>query len=293
MSEQFNFDKAPDIESSENPKKTKIFFIRHSQATYVNTGKKLRSESPTTDIVEEQVPDIAPDWAKEEGFKGEELARSSAREFFSKLNPETDTIYIASSNQMRTLETASFYAEEASAAGFEVVNHGESTGTDIAGQVGKGLVKSFNLLSLPQKEGETNPVEYSVFNPKTKGQINWDAINDPDFKQKWEQAIAIVEADNQGSFGNNFQKHAEAVREIFPDISTPDSLHKWQYKKLMRLAGRFQEMDPGEKNMVIIAFGHENYMGKALEEDTGSHSIGNCEAIEVTEDGTLRRMSVE
>jgi len=36
-----------------------------------------------------------------------------------------------------------------------------------------------------------------------------------------------------------------------------------------------------EKNIKILAFGHENYMGYALQEHLGEGSIGNCETVSI------------
>jgi hypothetical protein len=264
--------------------KVRTFFIRHSRATYATYAEKLASEDPESSIdIETQLPDLPE--------AGVELAENSAHEFFQQFDPEEDVFYMVSSSQMRALETANVYVRVAQEMGFEVLEQ-ENTGTNIAAEIGVGYVKSINKLSLHGKENARNQLEMSIFNsPKTLPKINWDATSS-ETKERWEKARSIVLADDKGNWGANFATYAQTVADTVPGfehIETPQALYDTQYQGLKRLAAFARKQVPENGRLNVVAFGHENYMGVALEDDTGEEAIANTEAVELTEEGVLKR----
>jgi hypothetical protein len=179
--------------------------------------------------------------------------------------------------------------------GFEVVPHeprrelinkaGESEG--------QGRVRVLESLSLHRKENAKNQLEMSIFNSaKTLPAINWEAIV-PETKARWEKAREMVMADDKGNWGANFAAYAKLVSETvegFEHIETPEKLYETQYQNLKRLAEFARNKDTGDKQVNVVSFGHENYMSVALAQDTGEESIANTEAVELTEDGFLKRL---
>lgn len=260
-------------QKQEKPPETKIYFIRHSRASYATYAERLASDTPELPIdTKEQLPDLPE--------AGVELAEKSAHEFLSKLDPKTDIIYIVSSNQMRALETAQIYAKVAGQLGIEVVEQ-ESQTED------KNFVRPIETISLKNE----NPVLDAIFSPvKIPQNINWEAVS-PETKAKYDQVRGIVLADDKGSWGANFYTHSEEVKKVIPEIETSQELYERQYKKIERLAQFAQNKANGEKRVNVLAFGHENYMSVALQENTGDHSIGNTETIEILEDGSLKRLN--
>ena len=273
-------------EQKEKPE-VKVFFIRHSRATYATYAEKVGSENPESPIdVEKQLPDLPE--------IGIEMAHKAAREFLGRLNPVKDTLYVVSSSQMRALETAKIYIDEALERGFEVVRHEQEqkgeivskTGTELAGEVGDGYIRTLEGLSLHME----NQIHGAIFNaPAHMPEINWEQVS-PETKVQFEEARKIVLTDERGSWGANFAAHAEAIRNIIPELETPKGLYQTQYQDLMRLADFARKRVSGTKRVNIIAFGHENYMGYALEHDTHDERIGNVEAVELGEDGYLKRL---
>lgn len=258
---------------------SRVFYFRHSKAAYGEYTKKLGSEVPTgeIDIEDQALDDLTPE--------GHDLAQKKAQEFLSTLDPAKDVLFVVSSNLMRALQTASIYAKTARELGFRVIRH-DSTGTDVASKVGDGYVRSIDTLSL----GGGDALQESVFNPPSQlAEINWDAVS-PEMKEKWEKARHIVLNDDKGSWGANLFAHSAAVKDIFPEMKSSQDLHDRQYKNLLRLT-KFAKEKAGDERINVLAFGHENYVGVALHEDTGNHALPNCEAVEV-KDGKLERIAI-
>ncbi len=277
---------APKSPEQEEGPQARVFFIRHSRATYKNAAETLASDNPEAPFdPESQVRDLPPE--------GIEMAEKEAQKFFSQFEAGKDIFFIVSSTQMRALETAKIYADTARAMGMEVVEH-EKTGTEIAKKVGGGSVRSIDTLSMTEGKYLTvqNQVFGTIFNPPSqRPAVNWAEV-DPETRDLVEKAHAIVLADDKGSWGANFYAHAEAVKKIIPALETPEELHKTQFQNIQRLARLARTKTPEGKRLSVIGFGHENYMGKALEEDTGKHGIGNVEAVEIGEDGILKRVEI-
>lgn len=271
-------------EGKEKPP-ARIFFIRHSRATYSSYAEKLASDTPESALdIESQVPDLSPE--------GIEIAKAVAARFFSDFDPKEDIFFLAASTQMRALETAKIYANIAREKGFEVIAHDRKgvddsrVGTQIEETVGEGSVRSLHALSLKME----NQVLGNVFNPeKHSPSIHWEAV-DPRTKELYEQARSIIQADDRGSWGANFHAHAEKVKEIIPEMETPMQLHETQFKNMQRLAEWARTKAPADKRLNVVGFGHENYMGHALEVNTGDPALGNVEAVELVEDGSVKRV---
>src|SRR3989344_774803 len=243
----------------------RIFNFRHSKAMYGPYDEKLGSEKPTGSINPEEQPlmDLTPE--------GIVHAEQEAKKFLNRLNPADDTLFVVSSDEVRALQTAHIYIKEALGLGFKVEKH-ERTGTDIARKIGEGYVRSLDSLSLH----DSDMFEDTVFNPHHLmpgiGHINWDVIS-LELKEKWEQARAMILADDKGSWGANFFAHAKAVSAIFPHVRTPEKLHERQYQNLLRLAEFAKKKASSVGRINVLSFGHESYMGYALEQDTGHHAL--------------------
>lgn len=258
-----------------------IHFIRHGKAEYRSIKEILKSDDPQQGINPEiqELNDLTEE--------GKELALEEAKKFFSKLDPKKDAIFFVSSNMTRALETANIYKEVALQGGFEIIKP-EHTTTKSSEDISGGEIKILKNLSLNIQ----NVLLSEIFNPEIKqGDINWQAV-DEETKTKWQKAREIIETDNKHSWGENFFYYSKAVREIFPELKTTQDLYDTNFRNLIRLAKfgfkKIQE-SKSDKNIKVICFGHENYMGYALNKYFGEHAINNCEVIDISisEDGGL------
>jgi phosphohistidine phosphatase SixA len=261
----------------EAEKSVRIFFIRHSRASYSSYAEKLASDEPESPIsLDSQLPDLPE--------SGVELAEKSAESFLSNFDNTDTALFIVSSTQARALQTAKIYSEVAIDKGFEITAHEKDYDNHVS-EFGGEYVRKLESLSLHSE----NQVFQSVFNPANNSpKINWEAVRS-ETKEKFDMAREIVMADDQGSWGANFYLHATKVKELIPEIETPEELHETQYRDLQQLAQFARKKATGDKKVIVLAFGHENYMGQALEHDTGEHGVGNTEVIEFGEDGGLSR----
>ena len=253
-----------------------VHFTRHSRANYDTYGKIKKSENPRAAVDRED--QLTPD-LPEAGIR---LAQEKAEEFLSRLKPETDILFFVSSDEARALETANVYRQAAHAKGFEILKPEHVRGK-FAEKIGEGEIRTLDQLSLNIKD----TLLASVFSPDSQlGSPNWEAVDD-EFKEKWKKAREIINSHDYGSYGGNLFHHSEAIAEIFPDIKTAKELYDVNFKNLLRLAefGIKKAKESGlEKNVKILAFGHENYMGYALNEYFGDHNIGNCETLDINVD---------
>ena len=253
-----------------------VHFTRHSKADYWTSRQIRSSENPARGIdPENQIqPDLSP-----EGF---ELAEKKARELMATIDPEHDALFFVSSNEVRALETANTYRIAAHELGFEVVTP-EKTGTKLAGKIGEGEIRTVHNLSL----NNDNLLLISLFNPDALNvSVNWDVV-DPETLAKYEQVRALVRTKDYGSFGPNFFHYSEEAAKIVPEIETARDLYERQFKNLVRLAefAIKKSSESGmQKNIKVLAFGHENYMSYALDKYFADHNIKNCETVDVTVD---------
>lgn len=274
-----NFEQKNLNNSPENNSENEIKFIRHSKAGYKSFGEVIGSDNPDRPIdTKEQ---ITPDLTE----AGIELARQEAGKVFSEMNPDTDAIFFASSDQARALETAKIYKDIAKEKGFTVITP-EKHLNPLAEKMDEGDIRVIKSLSL-NPESQLWAALFSP--PALLPQINWGSI-DPETKSKWEEARKVVLEDDRGNWGSNFAHYSDTLREhgLLPEkISTAEELFKTQFPQLLRLARFGAKKSEGGfegKNVKIIAFGHENYLAKAFEEYFGEEGIQNCEVVNVQVD---------
>jgi len=253
-----------------------VHFTRHSRAEYNTYIKIKESDNPQAPVDYEN--QITPD-LNEEGVR---LAEQKTTEFFSRLDPEKDILFFASSNEARAIETADIYRRKAKEKGFEVLKP-EHVRSGYAQEVGEGEIRVLQSLSLNVK----NMIIFSVFNPDPQQNPKFIEKLDPETRAKYDVARAVINGHDYGSFGANFFHYSEKVQEIFPEIKSAKGMFDGQFRNLLKLArfGRKKAKSSGlEKNVKILAFGHENYMVHALQEYFGEHDIKNCETIDVNVD---------
>ena len=273
------------IDGNENKEERKhsADFIRHSVSTYKTYAEIAASDQPFNQMNPND--QIFPDLPE----KGVELAKLEAEKFFAGLDPKKDVIFFASSNEARAIETANIYRQAAHEKGFEVLKP-EHSRNEHAEEIGEGEIRVVKNLSIyPDKN--TNVVIDSVFNsPKKRSPINWNGIT-PEFKERFENASKIIEADDKGSFGANLAIHSEEIKKILPEISTAEELYKDKFQNLLKLLKfgiQKAESSGQEKQVKIIAFGHENYLMYMLEKSFHEDGIKNCEAINFdVDDGVI------
>lgn len=279
--------------SQNNPREDEVAFFRHSNAFYRSVLGVLGGGNPTKsidadDIANQQWPDLTPE--------GIELAKAEAEKYFSTLDPDKDVLFFASSDQVRAIETGKIYLDAARKKGFQIIERKQIVsrlqprrhGQELAQKMEAGDIKV--LKNLWRNIG--NVLAQSVFNPNAqinKGALRWDKV-DPAFRARWESARAIVEADPQfssSSWGENFVKYSKAVKKFLPEITTARELYDKDFANLVRLAefGLKKVRDSKmQKNIKILAFGHENYLGIFLEDVMKEKDgIKNCEVIRITE----------
>lgn len=271
------------IGENNNDREDEVMFTRHSKASYKTYAETLASENPQApfDAEKQIIPDITE--------SGIELAKNEAEKLFTAMNPETDALFFASSNEARALETANIYRQAAHEKGFEVLTP-EHTRSGVAETIGEGEIRAVKNLSLDN----TNTLESNVFNPKfLTGKENL-LVLDSETRRKWDEARAIIDADDKGSWGTNFYHHSEEIQKIFPELKNAKEQYETKFQNLLRLAEfgiRKAEESEHPKNIKILAFGHENYMSYALNKYFGDHEIKNCETItvDIGDDTSLER----
>ena len=276
MNETIGLQESLDAHLERQNEGVRIFNFRHSRARYAEYAKKLASENPqgVLDLENQSLEDLTPE--------GGEFARTEAHKFFDLMDPDQDVFYVVSSALTRALETADMYARVAIERGFNVVRH-QNTGTQIAKKIGHGYVRSLDALTVNQGD----IVSDCVFTPESQlPQINWGAI-DVEMKGRWDEARKIVLANDRGSWGANFFEHAEDVKNLLPSIKSPQDFHDHEFKNLLRLA-EWGKKNADNQRISMLSFGHENYPGLALEQDTGSHALANCEGVELREGKLVR-----
>ncbi|HAT74238.1 MAG: hypothetical protein US30_C0012G0035 [Candidatus Moranbacteria bacterium GW2011_GWF2_36_839] len=207
---------------------------------------------------------------------GIELAQKKAEEFLGQLDAKVDNLLFVSSNEARAIDTANIYRQMAKEKGFEIVQHQE-IGNEYAKITGENEIKVLEALCLnPQ-----NALIHSIYNsnPGKVFNIDWEKVR-AETKMAWDEARKIVESDDRGSWGANFAAHSEVVKEILlavnPHEESAEDLFEKNFKDLLRLM-KVASQECG--NIVVVAFGHENYIVSALQKYFGEHGIGNCEAM--------------
>jgi hypothetical protein len=100
-------------------------------------------------------------------------------------------------------------------------------------------------------------------------------------KEKWSEARQIIEADNRGTWGNNYAAHSEEIEKIFPNVKSAKTVYETKFQNMMRLVrfgqDKIREKDP-DKNIKVLGFSHENSFLYFLTKNFGE-SMKNCESI--------------
>lgn len=255
-----------------------FLFTRHSRANYDTYKKTLKSEDPqSSHNPDEQVENDLPE-------SGIELAVKKAEQLFDSMDPQKDVLFFVSSKEMRAFETARIYKEIAEKRGFEIAETRKDESREIKGGMNRKMadenIRTINSLSLKIP----NQLVGNIFNPEAYlGEINWQAV-DEETKTKWQKAREIINADDQGSWGGNFFKYSESIQEIFPELKSSKEEYETSFKKILKLIqfakNKIEPLDY-EKNIKILAFGHENYLSYALNEQLGKHDLKNCETVSI------------
>ncbi|MFA6463995.1 MAG: hypothetical protein WCV55_03245 [Candidatus Paceibacterota bacterium] len=268
------------IESREKDDSPKILvnFIRHSLALYDTYKKMLSSSDPLMafDVKFQTSGDLTKE--------GEQLATVKAKEFLSSLNPSTDDLFFASSNETRVFETAQIYKKVATEIGFNIIKPDNTRNTFNDDEE----IRILNTLSINHERG--NKLVSSAFNSKNKrSEINWDAIPDKSIKDRYDKLCNLVDSNDQGNWGANWAKFSEEAKNLFPEfnIQTMETVHSKKFKDLGRLISFAAKKalknysGSGERRIVVLGFGHEDILMKTLTEEFNRNGLKNCEAIEL------------
>ena len=246
-----------------------FFLTRHSKSNYNEYDKTLQGENPQEgfDHSKQESSDLS-----EAGIK---LAREKAKEFFEKLKPETDRVFFVTSNEARAIGTANIYRLEARSRGFEIIEP-EHTRSNLAEKEGEGELRAIETLSLNTK----NTLQFLVFS-SSEPSVNWANVDD-NFKQSWQEARKIIEADNKGSWGSNFATHSTEIKRIFPNVETAEQFYNTKFKNILRLIKWADKKTQGigGKQIKVLGFGHEDYLVKFLQDEFSQEGIRNCETIQ-------------
>lgn len=260
-------------------KDDEFFATRHSISSYKLNERIVGSDDP------EAAPDADKQWFNNDLTpEGEKLAHEKAEEFFAKLNPETDALFFVSSDLVRAAETAKIYLDTARAKGFEIIPPREKTAEprparNKAEEIGGGYIRKIDCLTLDHLD---NMLREFVFHPdnyleKIKNLDNVSA----ETKEKWAEARGIIEADNRGSWGNNYAAHSEEIEKIFPNVKSAKTIYQTKFANMTRLIRfgqeKIRENNP-DKNIKILGFSHENSFLYFLKNNFGE-SMKNCESI--------------
>ena len=257
-----------------------FFATRHSQTRYQLNKAIVRSENP------EAAPDAEKQWFYSDLTpEGQEFAREKAEEFFNGLNPETDALFFVSSDLVRAAETAKIYLDVARERGFEIIlprekNEKHPDHRNKAEEIGEGYVRKINCLTLDHLK---NMLREQIFQPNDylADEVQYPENVSAETKEKWKEARKIIEADNRGSWGDNYAAHNEAIAKIFPDVKSAEEVYKSKFLPMMKLIKfgqeKINEANP-QKNIKVLAFSHENSFLYFLRENFGE-SMKHCESI--------------
>jgi hypothetical protein len=272
------------FEKTNNPtakreKDDEFFATRHSIAEYKLDKGIIKSDNPET------APRADAQWFNSdltpEGIK---LAKEKAMEFFAKLDPKTDALFFVSSDLVRAAETAKIYLDIARDKGFEIIMPREKKEEPFvpknkAEEIGESYIRKINCLTLDHLE---NMLKEQVYlSPDSLAEVkDLDKVS-LDTRKKWLEARKIIEADDRGTWGNNYFAHSEKIKKIFPDVKSAKEVYDEKFKNMIRLIKFGQEkinQHNPEKNIKVLAFSHENSFLYFLNKNFGE-SMKNCESI--------------
>lgn len=278
MGQPVNPQDRPQDESARR-KNDEFFATRHSISEYKLNESIAASDNP------EAAPDADKQWFNSDLTPaGEKLAREKAEEFFAKLDPETDALFFVSSDLVRAAETAKIYLDTARAKGFEIIPSREKAveprpARNKAEEIGAGYIRKIDCLTLDHLE---NMLREFIFHPDDYLKKIPDPNNvSAETREKWAEARRIIEADNRGTWGNNYAAHSEEIEKIFPNVKSAKTVYETKFQNMMRLVrfgqDKIREKNP-EKNIKVLGFSHENSFLYFLTKNFGE-SMKNCESI--------------
>ncbi|MEK6910791.1 MAG: histidine phosphatase family protein [Nanoarchaeota archaeon] len=259
-------------------------YIRHSKAGYPTYAGIMMSDDPTAPFnPERQVErDLTPDGIK--------IAQASARKYFDNLDPKKDKLYMLASNEVRALETAKVYKDEAISRGFTIISVPKQE-NDIGYRITGGGVRTSSKLSINSK----NLVADNVFMPADKRfKVNSDKLA-PEVRAKYQQALAIVDRDNKGSYGANLVAYGDEVKKLFPEVRTSEQIEKEKLGVLINTFGNYSKrhQESGAADHIkVLAFGHQDQMVGFLNRNFGKAELDNCEAVSFNFDNADRKVEV-
>ena len=257
-------------------------FIRHAPAGYETYKVVRESEHPMQPFnAEKQVtPDLTP--------VGIELARAEAKKYFDHLDCEKDELFFFSSNEARAIETANIYRNVAKERGFSIIKP-EHSRSKISDDSAEGDIRILSTVSINSK----NLLVDSIFNPSDRrGNIDLEKMP-AEIRGTYEKAVAVIDNDDQGSWGANFAKHGDEIKNFFPDVRTAKEVYDRNFKNFLDFVslGRKKAEENGRLNIKVLVFGHENMVIYALEKYFGSGELKNCEVINFQLQGDKINMS--
>lgn len=261
------------LEKTPEKNKTKVDFIRHSKATYATYDRTTMSDNPSQpfDHKDQIFPDLSPE--------GVELAKKSAKEFLKTLDPNKDELFFVSSNEVRALETAEIYHNEATMRRFSILKP-EHSRSPISDKYLNGDIRMVNALSINFK----NSIASNLLNPQSsRRQINFEAL-DPKEVETYKKLQEEIDKNNKGSFAANFLAYGDLVKKEIPEFETAEDLYNHNFKELIRLfkfAEKKAESSTSERQIRILAFSHENQLLVALNKYFDERGINNCEILHV------------
>lgn len=256
---------------------SEFFLTRHSKSSYGEYDKILKSENPQVPFEHNKQEDLD---LTEAGIK---LAQEKAKDFFDRLNPKEDRLFFITSNEARAIGTANIYRLEAKSRGFEIIKP-EHTRSNLAEKEGEGELRAINSLSLNPK----NMLQFSIFSPD-EPKVDWSNVDD-EFKERWQKARKVIELDNKDTYGANFAEHSSEIEKILPEVETVEQYHNKNFLNILRLirwADKKIKSTQG-KRIKVLAFGHENYLIKFLQDEFSQEGIQNCETIQFDIDENLK-----
>jgi len=259
-----------------------VDYIRHGVAGYETYRAVRGSEDPARpfDATEQVTPDLTP--------AGVELAQGEAEKYFDHLDSKNDKLFFFSSNEARAIETANIYRNVAKERGFSIIKP-EHSRSRISDDSAEGDIRILNTVSINSK----NLLIDSVFNPANKrGDIDLEKIP-IETRDAYERAVAIIDNDDQGSWGANFAKHGDKIKEIFPGVKTAEEVYDGKFRDFLDLIsfGRAKAQENNQLNIKVLVFGHENMVIYVLEKYFGSDELRNCEVINFQLQGDRKSMS--
>ncbi|HBB37359.1 MAG: hypothetical protein UX02_C0001G0258 [Candidatus Moranbacteria bacterium GW2011_GWC1_45_18] len=266
--------------------------IRHSASQYKNYARVEKSETPTGPVdYKDQVFDLTE--------QGIEIALQAAVKFFDQFDPQKDAFLFFSSEEDRSLSTTKIYLEEAERRGFEIIRHDEEkrSGKHVQ-DIPFEKIRVIRALGLSVKDA----LLIGIYNPDKylRTDINWEALEEIDVKEKWMKSREIINADDQGSWWGNYYRHSEAIQQLFPHAITAKDKFEKQFSQIIKLIEHGAKVHQQNhlnhsKNIRVVGNSHVDVFGYFLNEyfqkENGNQEIEmkNCEEIRfrVDDDGKV------